>query len=47
MGELAYAAFVSLVAKFLFWVVFLPLALIFLGYLVFIIVESIKEWRKK
>lgn len=47
MGELIYAGLVSLIAKFLFWVVFLPLGLMFLGYLAVIIVASIKEWKKK
>lgn len=45
MGELVYSGLVYLAVKLIFWVVFLPIALIFIGYLIFIIVESVREWR--
>lgn len=45
MSFITYSGLVLL--KFLLWAVILLVALIFIGYLLFITVRSIREWRKK
>ncbi len=47
MGEIVYRALNSLVVQYLLLFVFLPVGLIFLGYLIYIVVMTIKEFRKK
>lgn len=39
--------FYALVKPLILWFVALPVGLLFLAYFIFILVESIREWRKK
>lgn len=47
MGELAWRALSALAGNFVAVVVLLPAGVIFLAYLVYIIVMTIRELRKK
>ena len=46
MGDIVYKASLHLFGNFLLAVVFIPMGLIFLGYLIYIIVMVIKEMKK-
>lgn len=46
MGELAWRALSALAGNFIVAVVLLPVGLIFLAYLVYIVVMTIRELRK-
>lgn len=47
MGELVWRALSALAGNFIAAVVLLPVGLIFLAYLVYIVVMTIRELRKK
>lgn len=47
MGELAWRALSALAGNFIAAVVLLPVGLIFLAYLVYIVIMTIRELRKK
>lgn len=47
MGDIVYKALTQLFSNFILAVVFLPISIIFLGYLIYIIVMTIKEIKKK
>lgn len=47
MGELAWRALSALAENFIAAVMLLPAGVIFLGYLVYIVVMTIREVRKK
>lgn len=47
MGDVVYNAFVELFGSFIMAVVILPVAIIFLAYLVYSIVMTIREFRRK
>lgn len=47
MGELAWRGLSALAGNFIVAVVLLPVGLIFLAYLVYIVVMTVRELRKK
>ena len=47
MGSIIAAAIQSFVGSFFLYFVIIPVSIIFLGYLVYIVVELIKEIKKK
>lgn len=47
MGDIVYKALVEMFGSFIIAVVILPVAIIFLAYLIYIIVMSIKEFKRK
>ena len=47
MGDIVYKALVEMFGSFIIAVVVLPVAIIFLAYLIYIIVMSIKEFKRK
>ena len=47
MGDIVYKALVEMFGNFIIAVVILPGAIIFIAYLIYIIVMSIKEFKRK
>ena len=47
MGDIVYKALVEMFGNFIIAVVILPVAIIFIAYLIYIIVMSIKEFKRK
>lgn len=47
MGDIVYEALVEMFGSFIIAVAILPVATIFIAYLVYIIVMTIKEFRRK
>lgn len=47
MGSIVEAAIYGVVGKIILFFIIVPIGIIFLGYVIYIIVEVIKEIRKK
>ena len=47
MGDIVYKAFVEMFGNFMIAVVILPVAAIFIAYVVYTIVMTIKEFKRK